>query len=107
MAKELWKVLQSSQPPTDPSGNTGPLLFGAVLLAFVLVFPLPLFVLFLLCAHLHHLQVFQALLDKSLDAARVGLGLVVAEGIAGAAQGVLAEVVGRELLGLAEKLAVL
>lgn len=105
--KKLWKVLRSSQPPTDPSGSTGPLLIGAVLLAFVHLLPFPLFVLFLLCAHLHHLEIFQALLDKGLDAARVGLGLVVAEGIAGAAQGVLAEVVGRELLGLAEKLAVL
>lgn len=80
-------------------------MFGADGLAFGLISSLPSF--HPIFTHLHHLEILEALLDENLNAAGVGLGLVFAEGVAGAAEGVLAEVVGRELLCLAEELAVL
>lgn len=48
-------------------------------------------------ANLHHLQVLQPLLHQLLHAPRVLLVLVLAEGVARAPLGVLAEVVQRKL----------
>lgn len=58
-------------------------------------------------AHLQHLQLLQPLLHQLLDPARVVDAPVVAERIPRAALGVFPEVVGVELVALAEELSVL
>jgi hypothetical protein len=57
--------------------------------------------------HLQHLQLYVSPRQKLLDFTRVGFGNVLAEGVLGATDGVLAEVVCGKLVSLAQELAVL
>lgn len=53
-------------------------------------------------SYLHCLQLLETLLDKFLDLARVLFSLVLVKGISRSSLRVLAEVVGRKLLALAQ-----